>query len=85
MEPLQFARQTCGLPKGLAPGREPSNSWAMNDRDVYLKLAAVAEELQALSEVAETIIGKAALSTMANTVAGAAKAVYEHALGGEEH
>lgn len=57
----------------------------MNDRDVYLRLAAMAEELQAMAEQAETIIGKTAAATMANTVAGAAKAVYEHALGGEEH
>ncbi|MDZ4374192.1 MAG: hypothetical protein U1C74_22595 [Phenylobacterium sp.] len=57
----------------------------MNDRDVYLKLAAVAEELMALSDDAETLIGEAALRTAANTIAGTAKAVYEHALGGDAH
>ncbi|WP_293456133.1 hypothetical protein [Phenylobacterium sp.] len=55
----------------------------MTDRDVYLKLAAVAEELMALSETADTLVGEAALRTAASTIAGTAKAVYEHALGGE--
>lgn len=55
----------------------------MNDRDVYLKLAAVAEELFKLSEEAESLIGETALRTVASNVAGAAKAVYEHALGNE--
>lgn len=55
----------------------------MTDRDVYLKLAAVAEELMALSEAAETLVGEAALRTAASTIAGTAKAVYEHALGGD--
>jgi hypothetical protein len=54
----------------------------MTDRDVYLKLAAVAEELMALSAQAETLVGQAALTTAASTLAGAAKAVYEHAVGG---
>ncbi|HET6971597.1 MAG TPA: hypothetical protein VFH92_10765 [Phenylobacterium sp.] len=52
----------------------------MNDRDVYLKLAAIAEELYKLSEEAESLIGEAALRTAAGTIAGTAKAVYEHAL-----
>ena len=57
----------------------------MNDRDVYLKLAAVAEELFSLSEDAETLVGQTALRTAAGTIAGTAKAIYDHALGGEEH
>ena len=58
----------------------------MNDRDVYLKLAAVAEELMKLSEEAETIVGEAALRTAAGTLAGTAKAIYDHVLGGRgEH
>ena len=57
----------------------------MNDRDVYLKLAAVAEELMRLSEDAESLVGEAALRTAAGTLAGTAKAVYEHALGGDSH
>ena len=57
----------------------------MNDRDVYLKLAAVADELMKLSEEAETVIGHTALQTAATTIAGTAQAVYEHALGGETH
>ncbi|MBJ7412775.1 MAG: hypothetical protein JHD15_20785 [Phenylobacterium sp.] len=57
----------------------------MNDRDVYLKLAAMAEELFALSQQAETLVGQTALHTAAGTIAGTAKAIYDHALGGEEH
>lgn len=57
----------------------------MNDRDVYLKLAAVAEELMALSEEAETMVGQTGLRTAASTIAGTAKAIYDHALGGERH
>jgi len=57
----------------------------MNDREVYLKLAAVAEELQGLSETAESVVGEAALSTAAATLAGTAKAIYDHVLGGDAH
>jgi hypothetical protein len=57
----------------------------MNDRDVYLKLSAVAEELMKLSEEAETFVGETALRHAAVTVAGTAQAVYEHAVGGEAH
>ena len=46
---------------------------AMNDRDVYLKLAAVAEELMTLSEAAESYVGEAALRTAASTIAGTAR------------
>ncbi len=57
----------------------------MNDREVYLKLAAMAEELAALAPVCESFVGNAALTTCAQTLAGTAKAVYEHAMDGEEH
>jgi hypothetical protein len=57
----------------------------MTDRDVYLKLAAMAEELMALAQAADTFVGNAALTTCAQTLAGAAKAVYEHAMEGGEH
>jgi hypothetical protein len=57
----------------------------MNDKDVYLKLAATAEELVKLAEEAESLVGRTALRTAANTLAGTAQAVYEHALGGEPH
>jgi len=57
----------------------------MTDRDVYLKLAEVAQELLALAEQAETMVGEAALRTAASALAGTAKAVYDHAVGGEEH
>ena len=56
----------------------------MNDRDIYLKLAAVAEELMALSDDAETLVGETALRTAASTIAGTANAVYEHVMSGEE-
>lgn len=57
----------------------------MTDKDVYLKLAACAEELTALSAQAESPVGEAALSAAASTLAGVAKAIYDHALGGETH
>jgi hypothetical protein len=55
----------------------------MNDRDVYQLLANVADELMGLSERAETLVGQTALRTAAGTIAGTAKAIYEHILGGE--
>jgi hypothetical protein len=55
----------------------------MTDRDVYLKLAELADELMRLSGSAQTFVGEAALSTAASTLAGTAKAVYEHIMGGE--
>lgn len=78
MSGLAQPRRAC-LTKGYAkaPG--------MNDRDVYLKLAAVAEELLGLSQQAESMIGQTALHTAAVTLAGTAKAIYDHCLGGEEH
>lgn len=57
----------------------------MNDREVYQLLANVADELMGLSERAESLVGETALRTCAATVAGAAKAIYEHLLGGEAH
>ena len=57
----------------------------MNDRDVYLALSAMAEELARMSQAAETFVGKAALTSAAQTLAGTAKAIYEHVLSGEEH
>jgi len=57
----------------------------MNDRDVYLKLAAMAEELMKLSEEAESFVGQTALRHAATTIAGTAQAVYEHALDGGAH
>jgi hypothetical protein len=57
----------------------------MNDREVYLALVAMADELAGMSERAESFVGKAALTSMAQSLAGTAKAIYEHALSGEEH
>lgn len=55
----------------------------MTDRDVYLKLTEVAEELARLAEQAESYVGNAALHTAASTLAGTAKAVYDHIMSGE--
>lgn len=63
--------------------REASESFGMTDRDVYLKLAEVADELARLAEQAETYVGNAALQTAATTLAGTAKAVYDHLMSGE--
>ena len=57
----------------------------MNDRDVYLALNAMAEELARMSGEAESFVGKAALTSCAQNLAGTAKAIYEHALAGDEH
>ena len=55
----------------------------MTDKDVYLKLAEVADELARLAETTETYVGNAALHTAASTLAGTAKAVYDHLMSGE--
>jgi hypothetical protein len=55
----------------------------MTERDDNHKLAAVAQELTALSEAAESLVGEAALRTAARTIAGTAKAVYDHVMGAE--
>lgn len=57
----------------------------MNDRDVYTKLAAMAEELTKLAAEAETLVGETALLHAAATIGGTAKAVYDHAMDGESH
>ena len=57
----------------------------MTDRDVYVKLAAVAEELRRLADDADSPVGEAALRTAARSLDGMAKAIYEHALGGDAH
>lgn len=53
----------------------------MNDKQVYEILARAAAELLTLSEQAESYVGEAALRTAASTLAGTAKAVYEHCMG----
>ena len=58
----------------------------MTDRQVYEALARAAEELLTLSERAESFVGEAALRTAASTLAGTAKAVYDHCMeGGGAH
>ena len=47
-------------------------------------MAAVAEELMTLSEAAESYVGEAALRTAASTIAGTAKAVYDHVMGSDD-
>ena len=52
----------------------------LSDRDVYLKLSAMAQELAQLSAAAESYVGNAALVSAANTLSGAARVIYEHCL-----
>lgn len=56
----------------------------MTDRDIYLKLANVAKELNALSQAAESYVGEAALQAASQTLSGTAKAIYDHCLNGGE-
>lgn len=54
------------------------------DRDVYLKLSAMAAELMQLAEATDSYVGNAALVSAANTLSGTARVIYEHCLGGED-
>ena len=47
----------------------------MNDREVYLALVAMADELDRMAEAAESFIGNAALVSSAQQLAGTAKAI----------
>lgn len=58
---------------------------AISDRQVYELLANAADELHALAQRAESFVGNAALQTAATTLAGAAKAVYEHCMDESTH
>ena len=53
----------------------------MTDKHVYETLAKAAEDLLALSERAESFVGEAALRAAATSLAGTAKAVYDHCMG----
>lgn len=66
----------------MTDASEPALS--VSDREVYLKLSAVAEELMRLAEAAESYVGNAALTSAANTLSGTARVIYEHCLGGED-
>lgn len=57
----------------------------MNDREVYLALATMAEELARMAAQAESYVGEAALTASAQQLAGTAKVIYEHMLSGGEH
>jgi len=57
----------------------------VNDEKIYETLAMVADELLKLSEQAETLVGETALRTAAASLAGTAKAVYDHVLAGSQH
>lgn len=54
----------------------------MTDRDVYLKLAAVAKELAELAQAAQSYVGNAALVSAAETLSGTARVIYDHCLNG---
>jgi hypothetical protein len=56
----------------------------MTDRDIYLKLARVAQELNSLAEAAESYVGEAALQAASQTLQGTARAIYDHCLNGGE-
>jgi hypothetical protein len=73
------------LISGLALRRNLRHSSPMNDRDVYLKLSAIAEQLTQMAAEAESFVGQAACNSLAQSVAGTAKAIYEHLLHGDEH
>jgi hypothetical protein len=49
----------------------------VSDIQVYQKLCAVADDLDAMAATGASLIGGAALSTAARTVRGMANAVYE--------
>ena len=57
----------------------------MDDREIYEALGAMVQELMALSEQADTLVGETALRTAAATLAGTAKAIHDHVLSGGEH
>ena len=71
------------MPAAVAPGLKAAYGATMNDRDIYQTLSMVADELMKLSEKAETVVGQTALITAASTIAGTAKAIYDHVMGGE--
>ena len=57
----------------------------MDDREIYEALGAMVQELMALSEQADTLVGETALRTAAATLAGTAKAIHDHVLSSGEH
>lgn len=57
----------------------------MNDRDVYIKLTGLVEELVRMAEQAESLAGETGLRHAAAVIAGTAQAIYEHALDGDAH
>jgi hypothetical protein len=56
----------------------------MSDRDIYLKLSAVARQLSELAEAAESYVGNAALVSASETLSGTARVIYEHCLNAGE-
>ena len=52
----------------------------ISDLDVYQKLTATADALEAVAAYAASLVGETALKTAAQTVRGMASAVYEHSL-----
>jgi hypothetical protein len=62
------------------PAGPPPPDQPLSDLDVYRELTAVADALDGLAARAASFVGEAALQTVANTVRGTAKAVYEHSV-----
>lgn len=56
----------------------------ISDLDVYQKLTATADALEAVAAHAASLVGETALKTAAQTVRGMANAVYEHSLSGAD-
>jgi hypothetical protein len=52
----------------------------LSDLEVYQRLIAVAEELEAMRSQGVTLIGGAALETASRSLLGMAQAIYEHSL-----
>ena len=50
----------------------------VSDLEVHQKLAAIADELEAMAARGATLVGNAALTTAARTVRGMATAIYQH-------
>ena len=52
-----------------------------SDIDLYRRLTAMADELEALAAGGASLVGEVATMTAAQSLRGAAQALYEHALG----
>jgi hypothetical protein len=56
----------------------------LSDLDVYQRLVAMADELQAMRAQGVSLLAGAALETASRSLSGMAQAVYEHSLAGAD-